>query len=199
MFSTFGRSMFFSLYFMAIRKLHSPPTNSSGWIKCLWTTGSLSLLNLYSGGVAWGGLPNPPTNRRLLHLRYSKALAYHARDTATEVASVSDPSVRRKGWARIALWHGEEGGVLLEMTWSGGTKIVTTRCWWHRIGQFKVEHQSVGYTCILYHTLSILSIDVQRDIWTRIIGWELGALQSPKMLSWFTKGSPDENRRIIRN
>eukprot|EP00434_Breviolum_minutum_P019231 symbB.v1.2.016949.t1/scaffold1306.1/size125945/8 len=35
---------------------------------------------------------------------YSKALAYHARDTATEVASVSDPSVRRKGWARIALF-----------------------------------------------------------------------------------------------
>ena len=120
-----------------------PPTNSSGWIKCLWTTGSLNLLNPYSGGVAGGGLPNLPTNRRLLHLRYSKALAYHARDTATEVASLSDPSVRRKGWARIALWHGEEGGVLLEMTCSGGTKIVTTRSWWHRIGQFKVR-TSVG-------------------------------------------------------
>lgn len=63
---------------------------------------SLNLLNPYSGGVPWG-LPNPPTNFQLLHLRYSKALAYHARDTATEVASLSDPSVRRKGWARIAL------------------------------------------------------------------------------------------------
>ena len=67
-------------------------------------------------------------------VRYSTALAYHARDDAAATMSTLTPAERRKGWARIALSRGKRhrvcGGKRKPPLLKSCLSLLDTAWWW---------------------------------------------------------------------